>query len=138
MASNTKSDESPPASDFEAKKSKGDPKLECSNSGYTKMIRELLALVLFLATFAKETFAAMLPVNLQFSVNYAYDFLLGVGDWIGYAIGALYYFSVEYDFGETVCEILGYGYTVIDALQVLVSFTDASKDQDKTTTSSSS
>ena len=54
----------PSASKFNPKRSKGDDKLECSNAGYTKMIRELLALVLFLATFAKETFSAMLPVNL--------------------------------------------------------------------------
>ena len=132
---NDSSTDSPAASSFTPTYSKGDEKLECSNTGYTKMVRELLALVLFLATFAKETFSAMLPVNLQMSVNYAYSFLLGVGNWIGYAIGALYYFSVEYDFGETVCEVLGYGYTVIDALQVLVSFTDASKDQDASTSS---
>ena len=67
------------------------------------MVRELLALVLFVATFSKETFSAMLPVNLQLSVNYAYNFLLGMGDWIGYLIGALYYFSVEYNFGEYLC-----------------------------------
>lgn len=104
------SGESPKASEFEPKRSKGDEKLECSNAGYTKMVREILALVLFLATFAKETFSAMLPLNLQYSVNYAYDFLLGVGDWIGYLIGALYYFSLEYNFGDQLCEYLGYGY----------------------------
>ena len=125
---------SPPTADsFIPKQSKGDPKLQCSNAGYTKMVRELLALVLFLVTFAKETFSAMLPVNLQKSLNYFYSWLLGVGDWIGYLIGALYYFSVEYNFGDTLCEILGYGYTVIDALQVLVSFTEASKQEDATT-----
>ena len=113
----------PPPSDFTPKKSKGDSKLECSNSGYTKMVRELLALVLFLVTFAKETFSAMLPTNLQYSLNYFYSWLLGVGDWIGYFLSALYYLSLEYNFGDTYCEIMGYGYTVIDALQVLVTFT---------------
>ena len=127
MAASSTSKDAPPASAFNPKDSTANPKLECSNAGYTKMIRELLALVLFLATFAKETFSAMLPVNLQYSVNYAYDFLLGVGDWIGYLIGALYYFSLEYDFGDQLCDALGYGYSVIDALQVLVTFTDASK-----------
>ena len=107
--------------------SKSNPKLECSNSGFTKMVRELVALLIFLISFAKETFSAMLPVNLQKSVNYAYDFLLGVNNWIGYALAALYYFSVEYDFGETLCEIMGYGYEVIDALQVMVQFTETSK-----------
>ena len=107
--------------------SKSNPKLECSNSGFTKMVRELVALLIFLISFAKETFSAMLPVNLQKSVNYAYDFLLGVNNWIGYALAALYYFSVEYDFGETLCEIMGYGYEAIDALQVMVQFTETSK-----------
>ena len=93
------------------------------------MVRELLALVLFLATFAKETFSAMMPLNLQYSINYFYDWLLGVGDWIGYALSALYYFAKEYKFGDTLCEMMGYGYSVIDALQVLVTFTDASKNQ---------
>ena len=127
MAGSTTSKDAPAASAFDPKEATSNPKLECSNAGYTKMIRELLALVLFLATFAKETFSAMLPVNLQKSLNYAYDFMLGVNDWIGYALAALYYFSVEYDFGETLCEIMGYGYEVIDALQVMVQFTDASK-----------
>ena len=90
------------------------------------MIRELLALVLFLVTFAKETFSAMLTENLQYSINYFYDWLLGVGDWIGFFVAALYYLSVEYDYGDTFCEIMGYGYTVVDALQVLVTFTKAS------------
>ena len=119
----------PTANQFNPKFADGNPKLECSNTGYTKMVRELLALVLFLATFAKETFAAMLPVNLQLSVNYAYNFLLGMGDWIGYLIGALYYFSLEYDFGDQLCSYLGFGYIGIDALQVLVTFTDASQQQ---------
>merc|ERR1719327_722043 len=119
----------PSAAMFKPKRAGANPKLECSNAGYTRMIRELLALVLFLATFAKETFAAMLPENLQYSVNYFYNWLLGVGDWIGYVIGALYYFSVEYKFGAQLCDALGYGYSVIDALQVLVTFTQASQAQ---------
>ena len=126
------------ATSFDVKFADGNPKLECSNSGYTKMIRELLALVLFLATFAKETMAAMLPINLQYSINYAYSFLLGMGNWIGYLIGALYYFSLEYGFGDQLCSALGFGYTLIDALQVLVTFTDASKQSDNAAASTTS
>ena len=121
------SDEKPSDANLTPKFSKSNAKLECSNSGFTKMVRELVALLIFLISFAKETFSAMLPVNLQKSLNYAYNFLLGVNDWIGYALASLYYFSVEYDFGETLCEIMGYGYEVIDALQVMVQFTETSK-----------
>ena len=126
MAASTK-DEKPSNANLTPKYSKSNAKLECSNAGFTKMVRELVALLIFLISFAKETFSAMLPVNLQKSMNYAYNFLLGVNDWIGYALAALYYFSVEYDFGETLCEIMGYGYEVIDALQVMVQFTETSK-----------
>ena len=126
-ADDSKSDQTPSDENLTPKYSKSNKNLECSNSGFTKMVRELFALILFLVSFAKETFSAMMPVNLQKSLNYAYDFLLGVNDWIGYALASLYYFSVEYDFGETLCEIMGYGYEVIDALQVMVQFTETSK-----------
>ena len=126
MAATTKNTK-PSDANLSPKFSKGNIKLECSNAGFTKMVRELFALILFLVSFAKETFSAMLPVNLQKSLNYGYNFLLGVNDWIGYALASLYYFSVEYDFGETLCTVMGYGYLAIDNLQVLVQFTDASK-----------
>ena len=127
MAAEDSSSAKPSDENLTPKYSKSNKNLECSNSGFTKMVRELFALILFLVSFAKETFSAMMPVNLQKSLNYAYDFLLGVNDWIGYALASLYYFSVEYDFGETLCEIMGYGYEVIDALQVMVQFTETSK-----------
>ena len=128
MAAST-TEEKPSDTNLTPKTSKSNPKLECSNSGFTKMVRELVALLIFLISFAKETFSAMLPVNLQKSLNYAYSFMLGINDWIGYALAALYYFSVEYDFGETLCEIMGYGYEAIDALQVMVQFTETSKSE---------
>lgn len=54
---------SPPPSAFMAQKAKGG-KLSCSMDGLTKMMKEILALALYVATFAKETFAAMLSQNL--------------------------------------------------------------------------
>ena len=57
--------EKPSNSNLTPKYSKGNAKLECSNAGFTKMVRELVALLIFLVSFAKETFSAMLPVNLQ-------------------------------------------------------------------------
>ena len=119
-----KSDKSPPPSAFQPVKKL---KLECGMDGYVKMVKEILGLVLILATFANETFKAMLPKNLQLSATYAYDFIMGAGAWLGYAVAALYFFSVEYDFGDQVCEASAYGYEAIDALQVLVNFTDSTK-----------
>ena len=62
------------------------------------------------------------------SATYAYDFLMGAGAWAGYVMAALYFFSVEYDFGDAVCDGSGYAYEAIDALQILVNFTETSKE----------
>ena len=115
----------PPASAFEPTKAAGG-KFNCSMDGYKKMSKEILELVLIIATFSVETFKAMLPSNLQAAVGYAYDFLMGMGSWMGYAVAALYFLSIEYDFGKEVCDASGYGYEVIDGLQVLVNFTEKS------------
>jgi hypothetical protein len=87
--------------------------------GLTKMMKELLAIALYAATFAKETFSAMLSQNLQMAIGYAYDFLLSAGDWAGYGLAALYFFAIEYDFGDQLCNAMGYGYEIIDALKAV-------------------
>lgn len=72
----------------------------------------------------------MLTENLTLAMNYAYTFLLSAGDWLGYAMAALYFFSIEFDFGDDVCNAMGYGYEIIDALKVFTEFsghTDAQK-----------
>lgn len=50
----------PPPTAFKAKKSSMG-KLSCSMDGLTKMVQEMFAIVLYGATFANETFKAMLP-----------------------------------------------------------------------------
>ena len=92
--------------------------------GYTQMTAEILELAVFLVTFSKESFNSMLTDNQKKIVNYAYAFLMSTGDWIGYGLAALYFMSVEYEFGNEVCEAFGYGYYVIDGLQVMVSFAE--------------
>ena len=47
---------------------------------------------------------------------------MGLGSWMGYALAAIYYVGTDYGFGDIYCEILGYGYYVIDGLNYLVSF----------------
>lgn len=91
----------PPPGAFVAKKSEvGGGKLSCNMDGLTNMANEIFALALIVATFANETFKAMLSDNLRQASHYAYTFLTGVGGWLGYAMAALYFFSVEYDFGD--------------------------------------
>ena len=76
----------------------------------------------------KEVGAAMLPFNLKMVFGYSYEFLMGMPNWIGYAIAALYFMALEYDVGDYMCEGFGYGYYIIDALSV---FTEFSKQSDK-------
>jgi len=82
--------------------------------GYTKMTREITELVLILATWAKEAYAAALPKYYRYATKYAYSFLVGVGGWVGYATVAIYFFSVEFGFDKEVCELSSYGYEIID------------------------
>ena len=99
------------------------------------MTKEVGRLLLIIVSWANETYAAVLPDNLALSMNYLYEFLLGVGSWIGYATAAGYFFSEEFGLGDVVCETSGYGYEVIDGLQVLVTFTEENPAEDETTTS---
>ena len=73
----------------------------------------------------KEIWVAILPENLGKALKYAYSGLTGVSGWIGYALAALYYVGEEYGFGDTLCEISGYGYVIIDALYQIIDFGDA-------------
>ena len=92
--------------------------------GYVKMTTEIGNLLLILVTWVKETWAAILPDNLALSIGYLHKFMLGVGSWVGFATAAGYFFSEEFGLGDVVCDNSGYGYEVIDALQVLVTFTE--------------
>jgi hypothetical protein len=44
------------------------------------------------------------------------------GAWIGYLIGALYFFGLEFGYGDAMCEVSGYGYVVIYYLNYAISF----------------
>lgn len=104
-----------------------DSGLECSMDGYTEMMSEILELTVFLVSFSKEVFAAMLSDALNYSLNYAYDFLMSAGDWIGYLLASTYFVTLEMgdEASDWYCEMWGYGYYVIDGLQVLVSFAES-------------
>lgn len=80
--------------------------------------------VLILAALVKETFAYVLPTELNLTVSLLWDGLMGLNNWIGYAIAAVYYIGTDYDFGLTFCEVMGYGYYVIDGLNYIVAFAD--------------
>lgn len=97
--------------------------------GITEMLQELLSLVFVLLTFYKETYGAVMPKELAKSADYLYKGLMGSGSWIGYTVAAAYYFSREYDLGETVCDGLGYGYLIIDELNKLIDISGAKQEK---------
>merc|ERR1711924_381427 len=61
-----------------------------------------------------------IPEKFSKAVKYASDGLVGIGNWVGYLLAAAYYAGLEYGYGETVCETLGYGYVLIDTLHTLL------------------
>jgi hypothetical protein len=90
--------------------------------GYKDMINELVQVLILAISMYKEIIVSVAPENLALAVKYGYNGLTGVSGWIGYVMAALYYVGLEYDFGDTLCEISGYGYLIIDALYQIVNF----------------
>lgn len=80
-----------------------------------------------LIALAKETFAVMLPEELKMVVQYGWDGLVGINNWVGYAIAAAYYALTDVEGGLIFCEIMGYGYYVIDGLNYIVDFAGVEK-----------
>ena len=58
---------------------------------------------------------------LAVTVDYLYRFLKAFSNPLGYAVGAIYYFGLEYGYGEYLCIGLGYGYQVIYYLNLIIS-----------------
>jgi hypothetical protein len=94
----------------------------CSMDGYVEMTAELIELSLFALALVKETYAAILPLELGKSVEYAWDGLVGAGSWAGYAVASIYYFGLEYGYADMMCEYSSYGDTAIGFLSQFISF----------------
>ena len=107
--------------DFATKKS---GKFECSMDGYTNMVIEITDLTLVVFALAKEIFASMLPRDLKKALKFAWKGLVGSSKWSGYLVSAIFYLSEEMEFGDTLCEVSGFGFEIIDALHTVVAFAD--------------
>jgi len=99
--------------------------LECSMDGMSKMVEELTEVSLMLIAIVKEMAVAMIPPEFSMAVNYGWTGLVGVQNWMGYAMAATYFLGVEYDFGAGLCEFYGYGYYAIDYLHEAVSWAES-------------
>ena len=97
----------------------------CSMDGYVSLTKMIIELALSAIAIVKETYAAMLPMELGKSVQYAWDGLVGAGSWPGYAVAAAYYFGLEFGYAEPMCDVSIMAYTVIDYLNAFISFAEA-------------
>jgi hypothetical protein len=99
----------------------------CSMDGYVSLTKMLIELALVAVAIVKETYAAILPMELGMSVEYAWDGLMGAGSWPGYAVAAAYYFGKEFGYAKVMCDVSMYGYLVVDYLNSFISFAQTSE-----------
>lgn len=67
--------------------------------GFTAMVGEMWEVIFAAASIAKETVVGMIPDNFKKAVNFAYKGAMGIGNWVGYVLAAIYFLSVEGGFG---------------------------------------
>ena len=98
--------------------------LNCTLPGYRQLVNRILKLALLAVSVNVSMIELILSgmPDLSIAFRLTYDFLLGAGDWIGYAIGAAYYFGLEFGYGEYLCKASQYGYIVIYYLNFAISF----------------
>ena len=98
--------------------------LACSLTGYVQMVDEIISLALLAITVNTAIIEGILSglPDLAVAFKYTVKFLKSAGSWVGYLIGALYFFGLEFGYGDLMCELSGYGYVVIYYLNYAVSF----------------
>ena len=79
--------------------------LTCSLSGYTEMVDEIISLSLIAITVNASIIEAIISglPDLQQAFKLMVKFLRSSGSWIGYLIGAVYFFGLEFGYGEYLC-----------------------------------
>lgn len=94
----------------------------CDMDGYVNMTNKLIELSLFALAIVKETYAAILPMALGKSVQYAWDGLVGAGSWAGFAVAAVYYFGLEFGYADIMCQLSEYAFMAINFLTFFIDF----------------
>lgn len=90
--------------------------------GFNGMFRKLFENILLLVAIAKETIVAITPAELGGALQYLWTGLLGLGNWVGFAFSAAYFVGLDFGYGEILCEVAGYGFYLIDALNTLANW----------------
>jgi len=98
--------------------------LQCSMDGFTDMAMKLVENILLVISLLKETLAYALDGEpmLKESLELLWKGLIGGSAWMGFLAHSLYGVGQDYGFAQTVCDVFGYGYYVIDGMNYIVAF----------------
>lgn len=97
--------------------------------GCVDMAIKLTENLLLVISLLKETIAYALPAELNESMQYFWGGFVGLSGWLGYFLAAFYYIGVDYEFGEDMCEVLGYGYYVVDGINYIIAFAKPTEEE---------
>ena len=88
------------------------------------MIDHITSLLFLAITVNSAIIEMVLSVAPDLSIAYRLmiKFIRGANSWVGYLIGALYYFGLEFGYASTMCEVSKYGYEVIYWLNFAITF----------------
>ena len=98
--------------------------------GFVKMTRELVEVALIVVSLQKEIILSIIPTEFGKAVGYAWKGVVGIANPMGYMMAAVYYFGLDFGYGEKICEYLGYGYYITAALHSIVDFAPKEKEED--------
>merc|ERR1719197_598085 len=99
-------------------------KLECTLTGFQTMVSDITNLALLAITLNVSIIEAILSgmPDLAKAFDLSYKFLKSSSGFIGYVIGAVYYFSEEGGVGSYLCTAMEYGYYIIYYLNIAITF----------------
>ena len=99
-----------------------DSGFSCSMTGYSKVVQQIVQLLMVLVTLGLNAVMSMIPENFRKAVMYVYNFITSAGNWIGYLFAAVYYVLNEYQYGAFFCQYSGYSIYLINWLSQLINF----------------
>ena len=87
--------------------------LNCSMNGYTKMVDDIMSLLLTFITFGISLIGAVLPPDIAKAVKLVYRFVKSSTSWMGFLVAAVYYIGLDLGYGELLCDLSQYNFIVI-------------------------
>ena len=76
----------------------------------------------------KEIVVAIMPYRLGKAIDHLYLGLTGASLWIGYVAAAVHYMAEDQGFGKDLCEIVGYGWVVVDSVHIMLDWDGKEKE----------